>query len=256
LLDNKNKFFFEEDIYRKKFPFELDENRENRIEYLTSKPTHHEHYRAQSTSLNRLSESSFDIYSKHKIKGNVLSELLFYIAAYFSKNLYIEVASASIHYIHHLITSFCSWYGYEPIFIYPYMSATTANKKILLDRTVKRGLEEGRFVSMDGSHGIINKIELLEDGYNKFKNELKKNHYRLELRNDQKDTKEKTETIKLFKYNSNFSDEIYKKIKDIEDGNIKNLLTGPIIIEDTKYRKNTNMNKQTPKPKLRRINTY
>ena len=41
-------------------------------------------------SLKAIADSSFKIYNKHRNKGDVLSELLFYIAAYFSKNIYVK----------------------------------------------------------------------------------------------------------------------------------------------------------------------
>lgn len=117
------------------------------------------------------------------------------------------------------------------------MDNTEDNKKILLDRTVDRGLKEGRFVSMDGNYGIVNKIQQLEAGYNQFKDELKINNY-----TDVKtETEEKTNRIILFKYKSNFNAEIYEKILAVPENLAAPENVVPIIqsqiIENQMYRK-------------------
>ena len=114
-----------------------------------------------------LVDSSYDMYSKYKNStGNTLSELLFYIASFFSKNIFFEIASPNEEYILSLINNFCNWYNYKTIFIYTYLENTEDTITIIKTRTIERGLKEGRFVD---NAQIINKIPRMEESYNSIK---------------------------------------------------------------------------------------
>lgn len=173
--------------------------------------------------LKNLIDTSYDIYIKHKTEGNILSELLFYISAYFSKNIFMEISSPNIDYLLNIINGFCKFYNYIPIFIYPYIN----NQNILRKRTLDRGLIEGRFISMEGEFGIINKIAKLEEGYIQFQNKILTDGYK--ILNNIEDINKNPKIINVISYNSDFNESIYKKIGDNDFSDINNIIRNETI---------------------------
>jgi len=86
-----------------------------------------------------------DVYFKNRSNGDKLSELLRYVAAFLGHNLYIEIATPQEDYLKNIIFTFCDWYQYIPIIIYPF----TNNPDILCERMYKRGISEGRFLKCE-----------------------------------------------------------------------------------------------------------
>lgn len=102
--------------------------------------------------------SSYAIYKRYR--KDMLSELLFYFATYFNKNIFLEVATASTIYIDTIINSL-SYYNYIPIVIYPVIK----DVNILYDRSIQRGMEIGRFLRCDLDTGIAKSLISCHDNY-------------------------------------------------------------------------------------------
>lgn len=86
-------------------------------------------------------KQNIDLYFEYRKNRNIdgISALLAASASYINFNVFFETASPSFDYIRDLInTLFYS--NYKIIFIYPY----TEDENILIERSKKRGLEEGR----------------------------------------------------------------------------------------------------------------
>ena len=108
-----------------------------------------------------------DIYFYGKNDAYILSELLKYYASLYKKNIIVEIISPDKNYIKPLAKMLCLHYDYFPIFIYPYVD----DKKILWERSIKRGCEEGRFVSLN----LINsKYDECKKGYDEIKEIFKR----------------------------------------------------------------------------------
>jgi len=90
-------------------------------------------------NIEKFVESGFKIYKQGR--ADSLSELLFYFSVYLNKNIFIEMSSGDIDYLEKVINSL-NYYGYIPIIIYPFVP----DVKILYDRSIRRGLKEGRFL--------------------------------------------------------------------------------------------------------------
>ena len=60
--------------------------------------------------------------------------------------------------------------NYIPIFVYPF----TPYSSLIYNRTIDRGIREGRFLKCDGEYGIAKMMPILLDGYKKIKVHIKK----------------------------------------------------------------------------------
>lgn len=89
-------------------------------------------------------------------RNDSVSELLYYFAIFMNKNIFFEVASGNIGgYINKIISSM-AYYNYIPVIIYP----VVYNVNTLFDRSVERGMKEGRFILCDTGYGISAKMRL------------------------------------------------------------------------------------------------
>lgn len=115
-------------------------------------------------NIDELAKESFNIYYPNRKKADPISELLHYFAILFDKNILIEISSPDINYIDKVART-ANWYGYNPIIVYPFVSQL----HILMDRVIKRGLNEGRIITCDSPHGIKEKMLSMLTNYNSLK---------------------------------------------------------------------------------------
>jgi hypothetical protein len=81
------------------------------------------------------------------------------------KNIIIELATPQTEYIKNMVSSL-SYYGYIPIFMYPYVNSP----KELYNRAMNRGIGEGRFV---GCNFIDEAIKKCLEGFCDIQKEIK-----------------------------------------------------------------------------------
>jgi hypothetical protein len=93
-------------------------------------------------NINEFVTSSFKIYSENR--ADIISELLLYFSLYLNKNIFFETSSGEPIYLENLIKIF-DYFNYIPILIYPYIT----NVEILFDRSICRGIKEGRFLELN-----------------------------------------------------------------------------------------------------------
>jgi len=89
-------------------------------------------------------EQSRDLYFKLRVNYNSICEIILNLAAYLGLNVFFEILGNET-YITHLIQSFCIYYGYKLIIIYPYIT----NEDTHISRAVTRAKEDGRYISSD-----------------------------------------------------------------------------------------------------------
>lgn len=95
--------------------------------------------------INELVRQSSSVYFSKRSDADIISELLYYVAAFLRKNIFIEISSGNTDYIEHHILDFCKWYNYIPVLIYPFVKSVN----ILCDRMHQRALIDGRYISCD-----------------------------------------------------------------------------------------------------------
>ena len=71
--------------------------------------------------------------------------IILYLASILNKNIILESATIKYEYYNQILYFLKNYYNYIPIFIYPY----TYNTNILYNRSLLRGLKEGRFLSCE-----------------------------------------------------------------------------------------------------------
>lgn len=121
-------------------------------------------------NINDFAKESGKIYFDYRKKADPLSELLHYFAILFDRNILIEISSPDFVYIDKVAKS-VNWYGYSPIVIYPYVNSL----KILMDRSIRRGLNEGRIVPCDFPYGIKEKMINMINGFDTIKKMISEN---------------------------------------------------------------------------------
>jgi hypothetical protein len=89
-------------------------------------------------------EKSSDLYFKLRVNYNSICEIILNLAAYLGLNVFFEILGNET-YITHLIQSFCIYYGYKLIIIYPYI----INEDTHISRADTRAKEDGRYISSD-----------------------------------------------------------------------------------------------------------
>ncbi|AAV51130.1 hypothetical protein [Acanthamoeba castellanii mimivirus] len=139
-------------------------------------------------NISLLASSSWDIYRTNR--PDYVSELLYYFAIFLNKNIFLETTGSSIPYLERII-NLLSFYGYIPIVVYPFINDVS----ILYNRSIQRGLKEGRFLRCDTSFGLASQMQISLANYPKIKNIV--SQYKNYL---------------IYQYNSNFSNEITKNI--------------------------------------------
>ena len=141
-------------------------------------------------------KKNIDIYFSYRREQNIdgISALLAASASYTNHNVFFETASPSFDYIKDLInTLFYS--NYKILFIYPY----TNDPQILIDRSIKRGLEEGRIPPAE----FIKKM--VTDCHERYL-------YHTDKKNTDAIINMKKKDIIFIKYNTELSNELYNHI--------------------------------------------
>lgn len=145
-------------------------------------------------------KKNIEIYFNYRREQNIdgISALLAASASYTNHNVFFETASPSFDYIKDLInTLFYS--NYKILFIYPY----TENSKILIKRSIERGLVEGRIPPAD----FIEKM--VKDCHERYL-------YHTDTKNTDAIINMKKKDIIFIKYNTNLPTELYNTINKFE----------------------------------------
>ena len=112
--------------------------------------------------IDELVRTSFEIY-RHDRADNI-SELLYYLSVFLGMNIFFETASGSVDYIDGILKNL-GYYDYIPIVVYPFIR----DVNILYDRSIKRGLKEGRFLKCGSDYGISAHMTNSLEGYDTLK---------------------------------------------------------------------------------------
>lgn len=152
----------------------------------------------------RIVQSSYKIYSSARTPANKVSDLLRYFALFLGNNIFFEIATPDPKYIGSMIDNF-GYYGYIPLFIYPFVK----NVNVLYERSISRGLDEGRFINCGGNFGLANSLKNCFEKYG----ETKKQIYEV--------SKKEGKDFLIFMYDADFPGNIYKQIKDYNFENIE-----------------------------------
>lgn len=185
---------------------ELDSNKSEDVELVLSK-------------IDKLVSTSYEIYQKYRPDN--ISEIMFYMSAFLGLNIFLETCSGDPAYLSRTIESL-KYYGYIPIIIYPFIN----DLDIIYQRSVKRGMTEGRFIGKDR---ISSSMKICFDNYSKLIEIISTN-----------------DEYGYYQYDSNYEDceTFLKEIYDIGNINIiyKNLLDIGIKNNNTAYDKFTGTN--------------
>lgn len=148
--------------------------------------------------LKKLVSSSFEIYKNNR--KDSLSELLYFFAISINKNIFLELASPQMEYLNRIL-SLITYYQYIPIFIYSFVNQSS----ILCNRSINRGIQEGRFLECKNGHGIENAMKNCLTYYEDMKQIIRKyNKYY------------------ILQYNANFDKETLDQIKVNNFNNLEN----------------------------------
>ena len=103
---------------------------------------------------------SSQIYFTSRIKTNAseMSVLLMYFAMYLNKNIYFETASYNKEYMSHIF-DIINYAKYIPIVIYPFVRYSG----VLYNRSINRGIKEGRYLLCDDSENKSNHHTLIKN---------------------------------------------------------------------------------------------
>ncbi|AGF84906.1 hypothetical protein QJ854_gp876 [Moumouvirus goulette] len=145
-----------------------------------------------------LASSSWNIYKNYR--PDYVSELLYYFAIFLNKNIFIETTGSGTEYLNRII-DMLSYYEYIPILIYPFIN----DVKIIYDRSIQRGLTEGRFLRCDTPFGLASQMRISFSNYPKMKDILDKYNNYL-----------------IHQYNSNFPSDIAGQLKNFNFGGLDN----------------------------------
>ncbi|BCS83591.1 hypothetical protein QLL95_gp0532 [Cotonvirus japonicus] len=143
-----------------------------------------------------LALSSWNIYKTNR--PDYVSEMLYYFAIYLNKNIFIETTGSSTDYLKRII-NLLSFYNYVPILIYPFIN----DVKIVYNRSIQRGLKEGRFLRCDTPFGLASQMKISLANYPKMKEIISKYNNYL-----------------IYQYNSNFSSEIAQQLTRFDFSNL------------------------------------
>lgn len=141
--------------------------------------------------IKELVASSSKIYRNDR--ADSVSELMYFLSVFLEMNVFFETASGSAKYIDNILSNL-RYYGYIPIVIYPFVN----DINILYQRSLQRGLKEGRYLHCDTKYGIQNNMKLSLENYP----ELKKI---LELKDIE---------YAIYMYDANFSSDIYQQLNN------------------------------------------
>lgn len=160
-------------------------------------------------NINELAESSYLIYKA--ARPDYVSDLLYYFSVYINKNIFIETTGTDIIYLEKII-NLLSYYKYIPILIYPFIN----DVNILFNRSINRGLKEGRFLQCKSPFGLSTQLKVSAENYPKIKEIILK--YKKYL---------------IYQYISNISENIFNDLKKFNFDNLDNLtLNFNYIIEN------------------------
>ena len=105
---------------------------------------------------------------RNRARSSEMSELLIYLSIFLRKNILFEIAGFYEDYIKQIF-NVIKYSNYIPIFVYPF----TPYSSLIYNRTIDRGIREGRFLKCDGEYGIAKMMPILLDGYEKIKEHIK-----------------------------------------------------------------------------------
>jgi hypothetical protein len=154
--------------------------------------------RTVTEKINELADSSFRLYRENR--PDYLSELLYYFAVFLGKNIFFETSTGDPVYINNVAKSL-GYYGYTPIFIYPFIN----DVNILYKRSIERGLKEGRFLKcsnyglVEQMTGCLKNYSVNVENISKFKNYL------------------------IFQYDANMNNDIFFEMNRFEFNNLPSL---------------------------------
>ena len=142
--------------------------------------------------ITELVKTSFGIYQSNRKRVDIVSELLYYFSIFLGKNTFIETSSGDPEYIGKIISSF-NFYNYIPILVYPF----TQDVNTLYERSISRGIKQGRFLLCDGPYGLAKLMTICLENYKKIKQLFDSRQYycfiqyQSEFTDDMKDKLEK-----------------------------------------------------------------
>ena len=123
----------------------LDPTKEADVEFVTCQ-------------IGKLVSSSYEIYRMYRPDN--ISEIMFYLSVFMNLNIYLETSLGEPSYIRRVVESL-KYYGYIPIIVYPFV----ADVKIIYDRSIRRGIVEGRFLNRDGPFGLSTAMSTCLNNY-------------------------------------------------------------------------------------------
>jgi hypothetical protein len=170
---------------------------------------------AIKAKIEELVKSSFEIYKANR--ADAVSELMFYFAVFLGKNIFMETSSGDIAYVDKMVNTL-KFYGYIPMIVYPFINDVS----ILYERSLTRGINEGRFLRCGDPFGLTIQMSSCLNNYEKLKENIRKNS-----------------TYCTVQYNANFSKEIFD---EMNGGNFSELQN---YILDEEYKEVTKGDKVT-----------
>lgn len=150
--------------------------------------------------IDELVNESFKIYRRDRADN--VSELLYYLSVFLDMNIFFETASGSADYIDKVLENL-GYYNYIPVTIYPFIK----DVNILYNRSIERGLKEGRFIKCGGDYGITNNMKVSLEQYPKLKEIIRS----------------KDEYI-IYMYNAEFPSDIFDQINKYKFEELSNYL--------------------------------
>lgn len=199
-----------------KGPKIIEKLKENIDKRLKSYITIEEKMEYVKKNLTEIVKTSFEIYSRGR--DNTLSELLMHYGFFLGKNIFLEISTGNVKYIQSLIQR-CRWYGYKIISVYPFIS----DVNILFDRSIRRGIKEGRFLSCGDLHGLYSKATSCKNALSFLDNNLDG----------------------TFIYDANFDQDIYEKINTIFENDYDYDPKSTKVLNDIKMMTINDVNKIT-----------
>ena len=120
--------------------------------------------------INDFVKNSSSVYRgvRYRAHSSEMSELLIYLSIFLRKNIFFEIAGYYEDYMKQIF-NVIRYSNYIPIFLYPF----TPYSSLIYNRTIDRGIREGRFLNCDGEYGIKNIMKNMLDGYNVIKEHFK-----------------------------------------------------------------------------------
>lgn len=160
-------------------------------------------------NINEIVNVTSNIYMENKKQADAMSDLIRSYSVVNSRNIFFEISSAHIEYIK-IVLDGLRYYDYIPIIVYPFIS----NPHILYNRSIERGIKEGRFFTLTGDEQSLDKkIKPLLDNYQNLKN-IVANYAK----------------YAILQYNSNIPVDVYRKFDEFNFKDNINTYTMDFIV--------------------------